>query len=248
MQPAPTTTRNDADQAVQLLWTGGWDSSFRLLQLLLVEQRPVQPIYIVNLDRRSLHQEMRTMASLRRQLRERMTDPSLMRPTQMVLQQEFPSRPDLEAVTAAIRAKTHVGHQYARFSGIAEVMGWDGVEMCMQAHEGGVISDLHRLVFAEEVGGRLTDAPEARIFRHWRFPVLHISKSEMAAYAREHGFYDLLVQRWFCHQPVGGRACGRCIPCQRANRDGVEFANPAVVSVVRASKQARAQVRRLLRR
>ena len=247
-ETASATATQRTESPTQLLWTGGWDSSFRLMQLLLVERRPVQPIYIINLDRRSMPQEMRTMTSMRRQLRARLDDPELMLPTQMLLQQEVPPRPDLAAVTAAIREKTHVGTQYAIFSGIAEVMGWEGVEICMQAHEGGVVSDLHRLVFAEEVGGRLTDAPEARIFRHWSFPVLHITKTEMAAIAREHGFYDLLVQRWFCHQPVMGKACGRCIPCQRANREGVDFASPAVVTAARTSRKAISWARRLARR
>src|SRR4029453_5344521 len=31
-----------------LLWTGGWDSPFRLLWLLLREQRAVQPYYIID--------------------------------------------------------------------------------------------------------------------------------------------------------------------------------------------------------
>lgn len=31
-----------------LLWTGGWDSTFRLLSLLLGEQREVQPYYIID--------------------------------------------------------------------------------------------------------------------------------------------------------------------------------------------------------
>ena len=188
------------------------------------------------------------MIAMRHQLRARLDNPELMLPTQMLLSQEFPPRPDLAAVTAAIRKKAHVGTQYANFSGIAEVMGWEGVELCMQAHEGGVISELHRLVFAEEVGGRLTDAPEARIFRHWSFPVLHITKTEMAQIAREHGFYDLLVQRWFCHQPVMGRACGRCIPCQRANREGVDFASPAIVTASRAGRKAAWLLRKFMRR
>src|SRR5688572_33020809 len=33
---------------VALLWTGGWDSTFRLLMLLLVERRAVQSYYIVD--------------------------------------------------------------------------------------------------------------------------------------------------------------------------------------------------------
>ena len=35
-------------RAVKLLWTGGWDSTFRLLQLLLLYEKKVQPYYIID--------------------------------------------------------------------------------------------------------------------------------------------------------------------------------------------------------
>ena len=43
---------------INLLWTGGWDSTFRFLQLILIEKRTVQPIYIMDLDRTSHVQEI----------------------------------------------------------------------------------------------------------------------------------------------------------------------------------------------
>lgn len=231
------------DQPVQLLWTGGWDSSFRLMQLLLVEQRPVQPIYVVNLARLSLRQELQTMTAMRRELSSRTADPWLMLPTQMVLAQEFPVRSDLNALAGRIREQARVGSQYSMLARVGEVLGWQDVELCMEAYEGGA-SDLQRLIFRPE--GGLSDAPEAALFRCWSFPVLHLTKAQMGEVAREHGFYDLLLQRWFCHDPVAGRPCGRCRPCQLANREGVEFANPALVTATRARRTAAWRARKLL--
>src|SRR4249919_454123 len=56
--------------ATRLFWTGGWDSTYRLLWLLLVEGRHVEPIYLVDETRRSLHVERRTMQHLRERLAE----------------------------------------------------------------------------------------------------------------------------------------------------------------------------------
>ena len=46
---------------VNLLWTGGWDSTFRLCQLILVKRKNVQPYYIIDNKRKSLQKELITM-------------------------------------------------------------------------------------------------------------------------------------------------------------------------------------------
>lgn len=37
-----------------IFMTGGWDSIFRLLQLLLIDKRAVQPVYILDPERWSV--------------------------------------------------------------------------------------------------------------------------------------------------------------------------------------------------
>jgi len=58
--------KNDA-APVALLWTGGWDSTFRLLTLLLVERRVVQSYYIVDRPRHrpGVPAEQQAMARIR---------------------------------------------------------------------------------------------------------------------------------------------------------------------------------------
>jgi hypothetical protein len=53
------------DAPVNLLWTAGYDSTFRLLNLLGAGERPVRPIYVLDLDRRSCLQELRRLVLLR---------------------------------------------------------------------------------------------------------------------------------------------------------------------------------------
>src|ERR1700745_3309718 len=59
------------NETVNLLWTGGWDSTFRLLDLLLVKQKKVQTFYIIDPDRRSAGIELRTMATIKQYLLEK---------------------------------------------------------------------------------------------------------------------------------------------------------------------------------
>ena len=58
-----------AQGSTPLLWTGGWDSTFRLLQLLLVERRSVQPYYVIEGARRASSAEQTAMRNIRELLR-----------------------------------------------------------------------------------------------------------------------------------------------------------------------------------
>ncbi len=235
--PSPSTSvapaaapagRHRQDEA-RLLWTGGWDSSFRLMQLLLVEGRPVQPVYVIHPERTSTLLEVRTMETMRAAITARMPDPSLLAPTEVRVWTHYPPSAEQRALFEAIAARAPVGKQYLHLAAVADALGWEGAELCMQAHDDGP-TPLHEVVFVDD-RGTLNGSPESALFRYWSFPVLHVTKPEMAEVAREHGFLDVLLQRWFCQSPLLGRACGVCRPCQVANPDGVRFApRPAVVA------------------
>lgn len=230
-----------------LLWTGGWDSSFRLLQTLLVERRPVRPAYVIDPDRGGTTQEIRTMELMRREVLERLDDPSLLAPTQVFVRTHFTPTPAQVEAYRWVAERTRVGQQYLWLAAVAEALGWEDVEICMQAHDEGP-TELHDLVFADDRGAPAATLG-AELFRHWSYPVLATTKGEMAAVAREHGFYDLLVQRWFCHTPLGGRPCGTCRPCQLADpKDGVRFANPVLARGRLVWRGRRHGVREMARR
>ena len=57
----------DRDRMVKLLWTGGWDSTFRLIQLA-VKGAKVQPYYIILEDRRSTLKEIGQMSRIKKDL------------------------------------------------------------------------------------------------------------------------------------------------------------------------------------
>ena len=60
----------DRDTPVVLMWTGGWDSTFRLLQLLLQHRVPVAPLYMLDDTRASSPIERKTMEAIRAALAE----------------------------------------------------------------------------------------------------------------------------------------------------------------------------------
>ncbi len=53
------------NEPVHVLWSGGWESTYRVLDLVFTEQAVVQPHYIVDINRPSSLHELRTMASIK---------------------------------------------------------------------------------------------------------------------------------------------------------------------------------------
>jgi 7-cyano-7-deazaguanine synthase len=226
MDQPETTMANTSP--VKLLWTGGWDSSFRLMQLTLVEGRPVQPIYLLSPGRSSTVQEIRAMDTIREGVTARLREPGLLAPTEVHVWSHYPPGPRLQSLFDSIEARQHIGIQYLHLAAVAEARGWNGVEI-------GVLQ--------ADRWGPLDEPPLAELFRYWSFPLFNMEKEEMREVARQHGFLDLLLQRWFCHRPLRGKPCGMCRPCLAANRDGIAFANPALAGARRAWRDPRVRAR-----
>ena len=50
---------------LKILWTGGWDSTFQLLQLLIDQKVSVTPFYLIDEERRSTGVEIITLQALK---------------------------------------------------------------------------------------------------------------------------------------------------------------------------------------
>lgn len=234
------TAIRDGANPRQVLWTGGFDSTYWVCNLLLVERVDVQPIYVIDTNRPSTIQELSTMARMRSVLLER-ARPTRLLPTRILLRDDYQILPDHQRWFESIRARAHVGSQYLWLASVAEAEGWDGVDLAMERFPSG--REMAKIVFKRPDEPELSDNEEAQLFRYWRFPVLHLTKKEMLENAQAHGFDDIVLMRWFCHRPIGSRACGRCRPCRIALRDGmaqdVEFAAAPVRWIIVAIGLAR---------
>lgn len=215
----------NGEKVRRVLWTGGLDSTFRVCWSLLVDRVDVQPIYVIDPERRSTQRELETMSKMRGLLETRVTAKLL--PTVIYNRADFPVPSHIQRAFEKIRRKVHIGSQYQWLAAVAEALGWKDVEMCLHLEAAGT-APWKDLVFAEWPSPELRDSEEAQLFRYWSFPLLHLTKTEMLEEARRHGFEDILRMRWFCHRPVGSLACGRCAPCRQARQEqatlGVKFA------------------------
>lgn len=54
----------------RILWTGGWDSTFRVLDLVLNKKKNIQPYYILDERRASTEIEIATMEKIKEMMKE----------------------------------------------------------------------------------------------------------------------------------------------------------------------------------
>lgn len=221
-------------------WTGGWDSTFRVLQRARVEKIDVHPCYVVDRGRASAGAEVEAMNRLLRTLDEH--DPetlSRIAPIRYVARGAIPAVPAITEAWEHLRETLDIGSQYDWLARLAESEGWSQVELCI--HGKGrlrpVLGDHVRSV--ERADGRVVyevspTAPEAvrLVFGRFAFPFWPTDKHEDFEEATRQGLVEILDDHaWFCFAPTNGRPCGACRPCQFMIRDGFAHRIPRAVRV-----------------
>ncbi len=216
--------QENSKTVVNLLWTGGWDSTFRLLQLLLVKKRKVQPYYIIDSDRLSTQMELWTMKEIKKRIiRDFPFAIELFLPVKY--KDLFDIRPN-ERISESYRnlnKNSFFGRQYEWLAFFAEDENISDFELSIENFDTGAFKIIAKYVDKNRIGSeedhyeisrkfKGTDVFE--VFNRFRFPLIQLTKLDMQRIAREEGFIDYLMDTWFCHNPrKNGKPCGVCNPC-----------------------------------
>ncbi|RZT18629.1 hypothetical protein EV589_2889 [Mycobacterium sp. BK558] len=209
--------------AVEVLWTAGWDSTFRVADLLLNQDAVVQPWYAVDRHRRSAVTELATQDVIRTSLAE--LDPGTaerLLPTRIVDVKDIPPAPEISAAFRRLRSKRFLGDQYEWLARLAEHRQLTlelSIHYDDRAHEvlaGEVEDDGGTYQLVAHPGD-----PALEIFRRFRFPLFDTTKMDMESAARRGGFSGVMEQTWFCHSPLRGQPCGYCNPCRYTRDEGL---------------------------
>jgi 7-cyano-7-deazaguanine synthase in queuosine biosynthesis len=217
-----------------VLWTGGWDSTFRVLYLLLVDKAQVSPVYVKDPARVSTERELQTIASILRELA--ITHPEAaarVRPLQVFALDEIPPNQEITDSYLRLKETGHFGTQYDWLARLAQHMDWKNVELS---------------VVAEDRFSRFHEGDSHSAFARFDLPVLGMTKLMMADIAKANGFNDLMELTWFCHTPVFGRPCGLCGTCSATRKQGLGRRVPGIHSPFRYVSRAVRLLRRVTNR
>ena len=215
---------------VQLLWTGGWDSTFRLLQLLLLHRLPVVPHYLSDPSRPSTRQELAAMVRIAAHLHD--THPAtrtLLQAPRIVALQDVPPDPESIAALRAIRSRVFIGDQYAWLPAYCRQSGIDDMELGVHVDDKvqAILRDFvtrfrHPAGYASKrVDAVHAGTPEHTLFRWFAFPLFDIDKRGIDDRACAEGWGPIMEMTWFCHTPVNGMPCGTCAPCVFTIQEGL---------------------------
>jgi hypothetical protein len=211
--------------AVRLLWTGGWDSTFRLLSLLLLEQRAVQPYYVV--DRLSYRPAVPAEQEAMRRIRALLAAHHAQAAARL--------RPTIECPVADIAPDESLTQHYERCLQTGFIGGqYEWLARYCRQHEIDAMElAIHRDDKARELLVELIDSSRTQLdarfggdsryelFRRFRFPLFDKTKEQMRRESRAGGFEEIMKLTWFCHRPRHGQPCGTCNPCIYTIEEGL---------------------------
>lgn len=231
---------------VALLWTGGWDSTFRLLQLVLLRQRVVQPFYVFDEDRLSSARELAAMKEIRRALALKSTDASvLVLETNVIQKSAIPPDAHIRECWERLNRRDRLGTQYEWLARFVCQIGSAELSIHRERSRLGAYRHLENSVTRDGDGYRLLRTRSTSdlysIFGSFRFPLWNYTKRDMHRIARKHSFEEILTMTWFCHLPDNfGRPCGECMPCLFVTDEGMGWRIPWSARVRRKVRSVRA--------
>lgn len=224
--------KTDTDDVVHLLWTGGWDSTFRLLQLLHDTDARIQSHYLIDEKRASTPREIETMRSIRQSISDRLPDAA-----ERLLSTRYGGGFDAITIEPHHRRQWeglneygNVGYQYPNLASYAEQNDIPMLELSVEQHvEDGfsLASHIKPLVEMRDTAAgdvpvlpEQQDGPEAML-KYFAFPLMEYTKLDMQEEAKRRGWMSILKKTWFCFNPVMGLPCGSCHPCTIAKEEGM---------------------------
>lgn len=228
---------------VNILWTGGWDSTFRIVQLSAMDVI-VQPYYLL-CGRNSERYELGAIAKISEMIRSRSSTVCTLRDVITVPINESDNNRDISDSYDAMNRVRKFGIQYDWLARLAREV--NGLELTIHQDDKAlsVINQFGKVRKTRDTEtGEYSvldfehSTPDARnIFGNFRFPLLEYTKVRMKKEAEAGGFMEIMNRTWFCYFPVNGEPCGVCNPCIYTIDEGLGYRfNKAAMRKYRARK------------
>jgi len=221
-----------------VLWTGGFDSSFRMVQLSKCNV-VVQPYYLEDSKRQSTEHELKAIADMTEDIKEHPETRCKILP---LITCNTDSVKRDETITEAynrLREATSIGSQYDWLARFSKEHG-NAVELCLEQEfeskawrciqkYGSVIEETDGCISHCIIDRDKSSADLVTVFGWFRFPLplFRMSKLETLKEFKKLGFGRMVSKTWFCHTPINGVPCGICNPCKSTIAAGMRFRLPA---------------------
>jgi hypothetical protein len=220
---------NTGRTVVNILWTGGWDSTFRIIQLSF-KNVIIQPFYLKD-NRKSEQFELQAIKSITKELRELPSTKSIINEVKTTNVVDIEEDIEITGAYQQLYQKSFFGSQYDWLARFAKTL--NNLELTIHQDDKAfsLIQNYGKVnkIYNQERGEYYKIDPSSsskellKVFGNFDFPILEYSKMDMKKEAEKNGFIHLLNKTWFCHTPFNGQPCGICNPCIYTIEEGLVY-------------------------
>jgi hypothetical protein len=207
----------EKEEIHHVFWTGGLDSSFRVLYLLMTTEEPVQPHYIIRHEE-STGNEIDAMNNIRRAFaREYPERDDRFLPTIYVNEDLIPKMEKVSAAVDEMRKRINVLEQYEIIARYCKAGDIRKIDLTYELYVDASSNELN-------VGSYFGNTfPFESIVN----PHNTLYKKDYYRIAKEQGWAGFLNMTSFCRRPIKRNIpCGTCGPCTDAMVHGLGFRLP----------------------
>jgi len=215
---------------VNLFWTGGYDSTFRVCQAVIEQNKIVQPYYILaNIDnckgctfyRKNRKQEMNAIKNVINKLASKYPNKARNILPVRIIEQYPPD--DYELTKKFHDMKLHSVNRkfnqyeamcrYAKSNNIRIEIGTVGIlgEDSILPKDNWGMYLRNNLKYKD--GNYQVEDKSSPIY-YLDFPIAFLSKKEIWKIAKKNKYDDILLESWSCWFPINGKPCGKCPMCK----------------------------------
>lgn len=231
-----STLYGSYEQPVKVFWTGGFDSTYRMIELSGYDV-VVQPFYMSDKMRRSEKLEIKAIREITADIERHPQTRAKILPLIIQPVSELNNDPEIIEAFRRLCDISYIGPQYIW---LAEFVKTNvGLELCIEMDDSQIGATfcvrkhgtLKKIKEGDIVYWKLDEENSSRdvmtVFGSLHFPVIEITKLEMLDGYRKMGYAETMAKTWFCHTPVNGEPCGVCSPCKQTIEAGLGFRIPS---------------------
>jgi hypothetical protein len=216
---------------VKLFWTGGYDSTFRLLQLVIIEKKYVNPIYLNfdNLDgpnhrRQNINFELQTMQKIINELINLGYGNQI---APLIIIKHINLSPDVKKSCKIMYDNGDLRRPVSQYSHMIQ-LSLDLNCIIEECAEKSTHSTSYKMLHDKLDNNKLLNLDLIRgthlfVLRNIRFPIIDLTKKDMLVIAKLHKFDYILKWTKSCWWPNGdGSPCKKCLMC-RTRKEELPF-------------------------
>lgn len=219
---------NTGQATIRLFWTSGWDSTFRLIQVLMTTDKTVEPHFIIRTEH-STGIEIDAQIKIRRMISRKYPEVmSRLLPTVYVNAELIPEFQDIkDEIEEQRKEGRHIDPQYDILANYCRKFDIDKIDVGIIREPDG---DSEKWLDKHLRG--------VKAFNSFSYPITQVTKEDIYKIAKEHGWDDIMNLTSFCRKPnFKVTPCGICGPCVDTVIAGLTYRFP-IKSRLKANIQA----------